>query len=77
MSISKQILDVFQDGPGMISDVVLELGMGPRKASANMNYLVSAHKLRRRPFHVPAELEKPGKSTVWLYYLPSHERRAA
>ena len=77
MSISTQILGVFTDGPGMVADVVLELGMHPRKVSANLNYLVRARKLRRRIFHTPPELEKPGHITVWLYYLPSHERIAA
>lgn len=77
MSVSEQIIGVLQDGPGMIADIVLELGMEPRQVSANMNYLVRTRKLRRRPFHVPAEMQKPGKSTVWLYYLPSHEVRAA
>jgi hypothetical protein len=76
-SITEKILDVFGEGPGMIADVVLETGMEPRQVSANMNYLVRTHRLRRRLFHVPAEMHKPGKSVVWLYYLPSHERKAA
>jgi hypothetical protein len=77
MSVSEQIIGVLQDGPGMIADIVLETGMAPRQVSANMNYLVRTRKLRRRPFHIPAEMQKPGKNTVWLYYLPSHEVRAA
>lgn len=73
MSVPEQILGVFREGPGMIADIVLETGMEPRQVSGSVNYLVRTGKLRRRLFHVPEEMNKPGKSTVWLYYLPSQE----
>jgi hypothetical protein len=75
-SISEKILAVFEDGPGMIDDLVLELGMSSNRISGTLNYLINAKKIERKPFHLPPELRKPGKSEVFLYSLRSYRRAA-
>jgi hypothetical protein len=77
-SISVKIIDVLNDGLGMIDDLVLELGMAPNQLSGTLNYLIRARKLVREPFRVPLERRKlGGKSEVYLYSLRSYDRKAA
>jgi len=75
-SISEKILAVFEEGPGMIDDLVMELGMSPNRISGTLNHLIRARKLERKPFHLPPELRKPGKSEVFLYSLRSYRKAA-
>ena len=76
-SISEKIIDVLSDGPGMIDDLVLELGMAPNRISGTLNYLIRSRKLVREPFRVPLERRKSGgKSEVYLYSLRSYGKAA-
>lgn len=77
-SITKKILAVFKEGPGMIDDLVLELGMPSNKISGTLNYLIKTRKLVRKPFYLPPEIKKrSGTGEVYLYSLRSYEKLAA
>ena len=76
MSITEDYLKVFEDGPGLIDDVVLELKTDPRRTSAMLNHLVRTRRLVRQPFWLCPELKKDGRETVWLYSLPDYRMAA-
>jgi len=75
-SITEKILDVFGEGPGMVDDLVLELGISSRRISGTLNYLIRTRKLVRRPFHVPPEIKRSGRDEVYLYSLRSYKEAA-
>jgi hypothetical protein len=76
-SISEKIIDVFTDGPGTVDDLVIELGMGSRKITGTLCFLMKTGKITRRPFYLAPEIKKPGRDRVFLYSLRSYEQKAA
>ena len=82
-SISGRILEVFKDGPGFSSDVIIDTGWSKQRVSSNLSDLSKRGKLLRKRFHLPEELRRSRNERmdshewVWLYSLPSYSLEAA
>jgi hypothetical protein len=76
-SVAEQIADVLEDGPGMVTDLVLELGMPANYLCGVLGSMVKARKVERRQFHLPPELHRSGATTTWLYSLRKYKANAA
>lgn len=65
MTRTDQIRQMLDDGPVLVSDVVIELGCTPRVASATLRSMERRGELTSRPFRPGAALR--GRNSAKLY----------
>lgn len=74
-SKSYRCMVALQEGPATTAEVADTTGLTKRLASGHLKNLFRKHKIAREPFYV--RRAGPGRSSVWLWMLPSAKRIVA